>query len=151
MGEGQTGGAPEKGRMEGIHLYGGENPQGPESQGGVLKEPPHHPVSARKGPRPRPYATRKPKEYQVRLPGELVQVDTLDLRPLPGVVLKHFTARDVFSRWDVLEVHTRATANTAREFLDTLQGRMPFPIKALQVDGGSEFQGGLRGHARRRG
>ena len=35
-------------------------------------------------------------------------VDTLDLRPLPGVVLKHFTARDVVSRWDVLEVHTQA-------------------------------------------
>ena len=39
---------------------------------------------------------------------------------LAQTVLKHFTARDVISRWDVLEVHTRATANTARAFLDTL-------------------------------
>ena len=43
-------------------------------------------------------------------PGDLVQVDTLDVRPVPGVVLKHFTARDIVSRWDVLEAHTRATA-----------------------------------------
>ena len=79
-------------------------------------------------------------EYQPRQPGDLVQVDTLDLRPLPNKVLKHFTARDVVSRWDVLEVHERATANTATQFLENLQSRAPFPIKAIQVDGGSEFQ-----------
>ena len=28
---------------------------------------------------------------------------------------------------------------TAAQFLDTLQHRMPFPIRAVQVDGGSEF------------
>ena len=64
----------------------------------------------------------------------------MDLRPLPGVVLKHFTARDVVSRWDVIEAHTRATATTAAGFLDRLLLRMPFPVKAIQVDGGSEFQ-----------
>ena len=56
------------------------------------------------------------------------------------MVLKHFTARDVVSLWDVVEVHTRATATTAKGFLDTLLERMPFPVRALQVDGGSEFQ-----------
>ena len=54
-----------------------------------------------------------------------MQVDTLDVRPLPGVVLKHFTARDVITRWDVLEVHTRATATLAQGFLDTIIERMP--------------------------
>ena len=79
----------------------------------------------------------------MREPGDLVQVDTLDVRPVPGVVLKHFTARDVVSRWDVVEAHTRATATTAAGFLNALQTRMPFPIKAIQVDGGSEFQAGF--------
>jgi putative transposase len=87
----------------------------------------------------RPYAVRKPKEYRALYPGDLVQVDTLDVRPLPGVSWKHFTARDVISRWDVIQAHTRATAATATQFLDSLQQRMPFPIRALQVDGGSEF------------
>jgi len=107
---------------------------------GRLVEPPRSGVpGSRRALRPRPYAVRKPKQYAVSQPGDLVQVDTLDVRPLPGVVFKQFTARDVVSRWDVIQAHTRATAFAATEFLDTLQHRMPFPIRALQVDGGSEF------------
>jgi len=58
----------------------------------------------------------------------------MPLRPLPGVVRYHFTAVDVVSRWNVLGVRSRASAGTA-EVLD----RMPFPVRAIQVDGGSEF------------
>jgi putative transposase len=101
--------------------------------------------------RPRPYAVRKPKEYRACQPGDLVQVDTLDVRPLPGVIWKHFTARDVVSRWDVLQAHTRATAATATQFLDSLQQRMPFPIRAVQVDGGSEFTAGFEQACQQRG
>lgn len=57
-----------------------------------------------------------------------MEVDTLDVRPLPEVVLKHFTARDVISRWDVLEAHIRASSHTAAVFMDTLLRRMPFPV-----------------------
>jgi transposase InsO family protein len=85
------------------------------------------------------------------LPGDLVQVDTLELRPLPGVVLKHFTARDVICRWDVVEVHRRATASAATRFLDTLQQRMPFLLRALQVDGGSEFAAAFEEACQQRG
>ena len=107
---------------------------------GVLKEPVRNRISARKRMLLRPYAVRKPQEYQVQKPGDLVEVDTLDVRPLPGVVLKHFTARDLVSRWDVVEVDTKATSNTAVGFLNSVLKRMPFPVRALQVDGGSEFQ-----------
>ena len=107
---------------------------------GMLKEPPRNGISARKRPRPRPYAVRKPKEYQALQPGDIVQIDTLDVRPLPDMVLKHFTARDVISRWDVLEVHTRATSALAAGFLSSLCQRLPFAVRAIQVDGGSEFQ-----------
>ncbi len=101
---------------------------------GVLIEPIPNTISARKRLRVRPYAIRKPKEYVAKLPGDIVQVDTLDVRPLPGIILKHFTARDIVSRWDVLEARTRATSGTASDFIETLIKRMPFPIKALQVD-----------------
>jgi len=107
---------------------------------GVLREAPRNSVAASKRQRSRPYAVRKPRDYRVEKPGDLVEVDTLDVRPIPGVTFKHFTARDVVSRWDVVEVHTRATAITARDFLDTLLERMPFLVRVLQVDGGSEFQ-----------
>jgi len=117
---------------------------------GVLHQPPRNGVSTHKHHHPRPYAVRKPKGYPVRHPGDLVQVDTLDVRPLPGAVFKHFTATDMTSRWDVLEAHTRATATTAAHFLDTLQKRLPFPLRAVQVDGGSEFQAQFEAECQRR-
>jgi putative transposase len=121
-------------------------------QQGRLVEPPRTGVSgSRRALRPRPYAVRKPKQYAVSEPGDLVEVDTLDVRPIPGVVFKQFTARDVVSRWDVLQAHTRATAQTATEFLDTLQHRMPFPIRALQIDGGPEFAADFEQACQQRG
>ncbi len=118
---------------------------------GVLKEPVPNHVSARKRQRQRPYAIRKPKDYKVIQPGELVQLDTLDIRPLPGVVVKHFTAHDVISRWNVLSVYSRATATTGAHFLDALESRMPFPVKAIQVDGGSEFEAVFEEECQRHG
>jgi len=89
----------------------------------------------------RPYATRKPRDYVPRLPGDLVQIDSADVRlDHEGHTYKHFSARDVVSRWDVLGVYSRATAATARDFLDAVIERMPGPVRAVQVDGGSEFK-----------
>lgn len=105
---------------------------------GELIEPQRMAVSAKRKTT-RPYAVRKPQDYKVKNPGDLVQIDTLDIRPLPGIILKQFTARDVVSKWDVVETRTRATSKTAKEFMETLKKRMPFQIKAIQVDGGSEF------------
>lgn len=99
----------------------------------------------------RPYAIRKPKLYAVKEPGDLVEIDTVDLRPLPGVVIKHFTACDVISRWDVLGIAWRASATAARLFLDDLVERAPFPIRAIQVDGGSEFKAGFEVACKERG
>ena len=107
---------------------------------GTLKEPKPNYVSAKKRQRQRPFATRKPKDYQINETGDIVQLDTLDLRPLPGVLLKHFTAHDMVSKWNVMSVHRQANATTAAHFLDALQARMPFPVKAIQVDGGPEFE-----------
>lgn len=106
---------------------------------GQLVEPPRSAISAHRRRPARPYAIRKPRDYVIVPPGDLVQVDTLDVRPLPGLILKQFTARDVVSRWDVVEIYRRATSVTATQFLATLQRRMPVPIRAIQVDGGSEF------------
>lgn len=105
---------------------------------GDIVEPRRRTISAKRRMQ-RPYAVRKPKEYLPVRPGDLVQIDTLDIRPVAGVVLKQFTARDVISKWDVIEARYRATAYTAKEFIHTLQRRMPFPIKAIQVDGDSAF------------
>ena len=108
---------------------------------GILLEPPRPAVllRQRRKLRKRPWAVRKPKYWRIREPGDLVEIDTKEIRMRHGVVLKHFSARDVVSRWDVIAVHRRATSLAAARFLDVLLDRLPFPVKALQVDGGSEF------------
>ncbi|SRR5579883_115198 len=108
---------------------------------GVLHEPVKAAVlrQQRRKLRNRPWAVRKPKYWRIQQPGDLVEIDTKELRLRRGVILKHFSARDVVSRWDVVEVHRRATSLAAARFLDTLLDRLPFRVGALQVDGGSEF------------
>ena len=54
------------------------------------------------------------------------------VRPLPGVVLKHYTGRDMASLWDVVGVYSRATATRERSFLGQLIDRMPFEVRAIQ-------------------
>jgi len=120
-------------------------------QRGELVETSGGAISARKRKVRRPWATRKPKDYLPVKPGDLVQVDTLDVRPRADCVLKHFTARDVVSRWDVVEAHQEANSSTAAGFLDTLQHRMPFPIRAIQVDGGPEFKADFEAACQKRG
>ena len=87
----------------------------------------------------RPYAIRRPAAWAVERPGDLVELDTLDIRPLSNLILKQFTARDVVSRWDTLELGRRATAAAAVDVLDRLAERMPFPVRAISIDNGSEF------------
>ena len=108
---------------------------------GVLHEPPRPAVllRAHRKLRKRPWAVRKPKYWRIQQPGDLIEIDTKEIRMRRGVILKHFSARDVISRWDVVEVHRRGTSLAAARFLDTLLDRLPFPVRALQVDGGSEF------------
>ena len=58
---------------------------------------------------------------------------------MPGKIWKQFTARDVVSRWDTLELGRQATAHAAAAVLDRLAERMPFPVRAISIDNGSEF------------
>jgi len=109
-------------------------------QRGYLKKPITNYISTKKRYLKRDWAVRKPKDYEVKNIGDLVEVDTLDIRPVPGIVRKQFTARDIISKWDVVEVYGNATATLAAKFLDSLIIRCPFKIKAIQVDGGSEFK-----------
>ena len=71
-----------------------------------------------------------------------MQVDTADVRYDGSArIYKHFGGRDFIARWDVVDVHRNATAHNAAAFLDTMEARMPFKIRGIQIDGGSEFRG----------
>jgi len=87
----------------------------------------------------RPYAVRKPRQVEFGQPGDVVQIDTLSISLLPGRAIKQFTAYDPHAKWTVAAPYARATAKNAAEFLSRVRAQMPDPIKAIQIDGGSEF------------
>ena len=103
------------------------------------------PVSAftRESRRPRrtrrPHAERVSGPLRARRPGEAVQVDTLSAALCPGKTVRHFSAVDRLSRWGSAMAASNATAASAARFLDKLVATAPFPVEAVQVDGGSEF------------
>ena len=84
-------------------------------------------------------AQRLPRALAVNEPGGLVQLDTVHVNVAPDKSLKHFTAYDPIAKWTVAQALNRATAVSAAIFLDKIVVEMPFPVKAIQVDGGSEF------------
>jgi putative transposase len=96
-------------------------------------------VAARSSSKKRPHAIRKPTHVSFEKPGDVVQIDTLSIYPLPGVTIKHFNAYDPFAKWTVARPCKQATAKNAASFLDKVLQEMPDPVKAIQIDGGSEF------------
>jgi putative transposase len=87
----------------------------------------------------RRFAARLPKDLKADKPGGLVQLDTVFVNLTPTRAIKHFTAYDPIAKWTVGKAYNRATSQAAASFLDKLQADMPFPVEAIQVDGGSEF------------
>lgn len=70
--------------------------------------------------------------------GELVQVDHMTVTK-NGVSIKHFQAWDPISKIIIADVKSSATSASSAKFLQKLVLEMPFQIKSIQVDGGSEF------------
>ena len=119
---------------------------------GELREPAGRRISVRQRRWARPYAVRRPAGHVIAGPGDLVELDTLDVRP-PGIShpYKQFTARDRASRWDVLELAPSASAAHACAALDAVLARMPFRVHAISVDNGSEFMAEFEAACQARG
>lgn len=93
------------------------------------------------GRRPvRRHARRLPKGLKPTVPGALLQLDTLTVNPTGERTVKQFTAYDPVSRFTAAKAFRRATAQAATDFLVKLIASLPFPVQAIQVDGGSEFR-----------
>jgi putative transposase len=109
---------------------------------GVLVEPLNVTQAklARKRRRKPRYAIRKPKDYRIEGPGDLVEVDTLQIRLVPNEIRYQFSARDVVTRFDAIRAYKHQTSLKAAHFLHYLRKKFPYPIKAIQIDGGSEFK-----------
>jgi len=84
------------------------------------------------------HARRWAYDLRPTLPGEMIQVDHMTVNK-HTVLLKHFQAWDPISKYAHGEVYHTATSANAAHFLGKLQQALPFPVRSIQVDGGSEF------------
>lgn len=71
-------------------------------------------------------------------PGEMIQIDHMSVH-VNQINLKHFQAWDPSTRTIFADIASRATGRTAATFLKNLVENLPFPVKSIQADGGSEF------------
>ena len=72
-------------------------------------------------------------------PGEWIQIDHRSVSR-DGDTLKEFKATCPIGKQLVVRVYSRATAGNARCFLQALREDLPYPVRSIQVDGGSEFR-----------
>jgi len=104
---------------------------------GVLREP----TLQRKLPRPHFKRQRRPHDLSVQAPGALVQVDSKQVRMTNGKTVFEFGAIDCFTRKRVVGLTPRLTSQAGARFLHKVLTDFPFPVQAIQSDGGSEFLG----------
>jgi putative transposase len=71
-------------------------------------------------------------------PGELIQIDHMSVTK-HNISMKEFRAWDPVTKTIVADVVSNATSSAAAKFLNKLVKELPFPVKSIQVDGGSEF------------
>ena len=90
----------------------------------------------------RPYARplRRSEQLPRAAPGDCVQVDCTPVTIAPGYTVTHMSAVCTNSRWAAFNVYSRPTSAAATKFLHYLLDEFPFPIRRIQVDGGSEFK-----------
>lgn len=104
---------------------------------GVLREP----VRQRKAARPHKKRPRRPHDLQTDRPGALVQMDSKHVQLGSVKPLFQFGALDCFTRKRVVALAPRLTSQQAATFLNKVVATFPFPVQAIQSDGGSEFLG----------
>jgi IS30 family transposase len=71
-------------------------------------------------------------------PGELIQIDHMSVSK-HNISMKEFRAWDPITKVIIADVVSNATSAAAAKFLRKVIDEMPFKVKSIQVDGGSEF------------
>jgi transposase InsO family protein len=79
------------------------------------------------------------KDHNAIAMGERVQIDHMTVTK-NQVSMKHFQAWDRRSRFMHAQVYSHAKSRSAKQFLEELLQKAPFPMTSIQVDGGSEFR-----------
>jgi transposase InsO family protein len=102
---------------------------------GALREP----LRLRKPPQRRPQRPRRPRDLVVDAPGVLVQLDTKVVASGAEVPVYEFAGVDYFTRKRVVGLAPSLKSREGAVFLRRLSTTFPFPVRAVQSDGGPEF------------
>ena len=81
---------------------------------------------------------RKPDDFQVKEPGDLVEIDTI-VKYIYSVKRYIVTAVDIKTRYSFAFAYKKHDSASARDFFKKLEKVFPYKIKAIQTDNGSEF------------
>jgi transposase InsO family protein len=81
------------------------------------------------------------RRYEKPLPGHRLQIDVKFLEPIPGKRKGYyqFTAIDDCTRLRVLKIYERNNQKNAIDFVEYVLSRLPFRVRAIQTDNGTEF------------
>lgn len=83
----------------------------------------------------KPPQYKRVRRYSKKIPGERVQIDTCKISP----GLYQYTAVDDCTKYQVVEIYSRRTAENTLDFLEKVIEEMPFPVQRVQTDRGREF------------
>jgi len=91
---------------------------------------------------------RYPQQYSKDIPGDRVQVDVkfIDNLAFSGKRYYQFTAIDDCTRFRVLRIYDHNTVSNAADFINQVRKALPFAIKQVQTDNGSEFSEAFSWH-----
>lgn len=91
---------------------------------------------------------RYPQRYAKSYPGERVQIDVKFIDKAVGHGKRHyqFTAIDDCTRYRVLRIYDHNGVKSATDFVNQVREVLPFAIKQIQTDNGSEFSEGFSWH-----
>jgi len=91
---------------------------------------------------------RYPQRYDKAYPGERVQVDVkfLDKTSFAGKRYYQFTAIDDCTRYRILRIYDHNNVTNAADFVNQVKRALPFAIKQIQTDNGSEFSEAFSWH-----
>ena len=91
---------------------------------------------------------RYPQQYSKAIPGDRVQVDVkfIDNLAFSGKRYYQFTAIDDCTRFRVLRIYDHNNVANAADFINQVRDALPFAIKQVQTDNGSEFSEAFSWH-----
>ena len=85
------------------------------------------------------HAQRWKRDMKTSSPGELLQIDHMTVHVPGHGYVKQFNAICPMTKMVVEKVYKKATSQNAADFLEHAIKVLPFQIRSIQVDGGSEF------------